>query len=209
MVTTARVMIDVKPVYDFLDQIPSTLCQGNDNMTQQYFQFIINALSYPVTDKFTDGVVRKIITALDDAINKKAFNKNTYLPYLPQIFEKMKNILCLRSNNEFLVLAGSTLKATYPIWLYLTDYFHKIVIHVLDDYKSQITEARANNTSLDPEIEKQYHDLSFQIIDLYEKILKEGQKNIGNKNFNNFYLFIISNREYFKRYLSRNKEGLA
>jgi len=170
-VTTARVMIDVKPVYDFLDQVPTTLCQGNDNMISQYFQFIINVLSYHVTDKFTDTVVRKIITALDDAIIKKSFDRATYLPYLPKIFEKMKDIFCLRSNNEFLVLAGSTLKSTYPIWLYLTDYFHKIVTIILEDYKNSIAEGNQ-------ELLKQYNDLSSQIIDIYEKILKEGQKNI-------------------------------
>jgi len=188
MVPTARVMIDVKPVYDFLDKIPSTLCENNPDMTSQYFQFIINVLNYHVTDKFTDGVVRKIITVLDDAIYKKSFDKSVYLPYLPKIFEKMKEIFCQRSNNEFLVLTTSTMKTAYPIWLYLTDYFHKIVAFVLEDFKDQLKESKEKNTPLPEDTIRQYNELAQQIIEIYEKILKEGQKNIGN--YRSFYWVI-------------------
>ncbi len=143
-------------------------------MTNNYFKFIITTLGYPVTDKFTDLVIRKFISLLEQNICQDIFDEETYLPYLSTIFEKMSDILCLRCNNDFLALMVNTSKNALPIWLYATDYFVKIISHVFSIFMT--SKRDVSNESVE-----ERKKISNQIIEIYERVLKSGEKSLGNQ----------------------------
>ena len=175
----------MKPVYDFVEKIPTTLCENNDEMVKQYFEFIIHILSLPVSDKFTDLVIRKFVAILENVINGKLFDESVYFPYLPMIFEKLRSLLCLRCNNEFLTLMVNTSKNTLPIWLHVTDSFHNIAGHVLECYNTNAKKAESGSEDVTKEVLEKSKQLTYQIVEIYEVVLKSAEKSFGT----NFLVF--------------------
>ena len=169
----------MKPVYDFIEKIPATLCENNEEMVKEYFQFILHMLGSSVSDKFTDLVVRKFITILDHLITSKVFHESIYFPYLPTLLEKIRSILCLRCNNEFLTLMVNTSKNTLPIWLYATDHFHSITTRVLEYIRDETQREQENPGSVNEKTFAKQKIIVYQIIEIYEAVLKSAEKSFG------------------------------
>ena len=148
-------------------------------MVKQYFQFIVHIMGLPVVDKFTDLVIRRITAILELVINNKVFDENVYLPYLPAIFEKLRNVLCLRCDSEFLALMVNTSKNTLPIWLHITEHFHNIANHVLEFFSMELKNARDRGEPLNEDLLKRQRAITYQIIEIYEVVLKSAEKSFG------------------------------
>lgn len=180
-------MTDNKTVYEFVEKIPITLCDGNDDMVKQYFQFIVHIIGLPVVDKFTDLVIRKITAILELIITNKVFDESVYFPYLPAVFEKIRNVLCLRCDSEFLALMVNTSKNTLPIWLHITEHFHNIANYVLEYFSLEVKNAKEKGEPLSEEVLARQRTLTNQIIQIYEVVLKSAEKSFGM----NLYSFIV------------------
>jgi len=148
-------------------------------MIKEYFQFILHVLGSSVSDKFTEVVVRKFISILDHIIGNRVFTESVYFPYLPTILEKLRSILCLRCNHEFLTLMVNTSKGNMPIWLSATDNFHNIVTRVLEYIRDETQKEKENPDTIPEKVLSKYKIIIYQIIEIYEAVLKSAEKSFG------------------------------
>ena len=173
--------------------MPAVIAENNSEIMTQYFEFLINILSYDVVDRFTDIVIRKIINILQNIICNNVVNEESHLPHLSVILDKIKNIMCLRCDNKFLTLMVNNSKNSIPIWSYTTDYFLKLVQHILINHKKWSTKCQEYNknqhqlTSNQCKIINVEKVIIQQIIEIYEKVLKNSEIAAGIKH--TFYLF--------------------
>ena len=155
---------------------------------KQYFEFLINILSYDVVDKFTDIVIRKIINILQNIICNNIVSEESHLPHLSVILDKIKNIMCLRCDNKFLTIMVNTSKNSIPIWLYATDYFLKLVQHILINHKKWSIKCQEYNQNQQQLTSNQCKVINIekviiqQIIEIYEKVLKNSELAAGTSH---------------------------
>ena len=155
------------------------LCKNNEDMTKEYFSFLLRIINSPLVDKFTDLVIRKFIYILQHTICENAFPEEAYMPFIEDILDAFQNILCLRSNNDFLAIMVNTTKSTLPIWLYATDYFLALLGFLLQNLTNHRSKALHYNGSTEETPINQEKILG-KILETYDKVLRTGEKSLGN-----------------------------
>jgi hypothetical protein len=169
-------MLDNKAVYEFLERSPMMLCKDNTDMADEYFKFMIKVLESPSTDRFSDHIVRKCIYILQHNICDNTFPESVYLPnYLP-VLQKLKDILALRANNDYLTLTIN-MKASMPIWLYSVEYFIALVSFAFKKSSKNPEETKENEEKGVETIDKNHYEkIIEEILDCYECLLKNEEK---------------------------------
>jgi hypothetical protein len=177
-----KIITDDKSIYEFLEKLPITLADKNPEIMNQYFEFLLAILGSDVLDKFTDLVIRRIIAMLQSIVCSQIVSEESYLPHLSVILNKLRGVMCLRCDHKFLTLMVNTSKNSMPIWLYATDYFLKLVSHILANYKvwnKKVKDQELFQGEVSPvkkKISSTLKNLIQQIIDIYEKVVKNSEQ---------------------------------
>jgi hypothetical protein len=165
----------MKSVYEFLERAPLMICKNNEDMTKEYFNFMLKILTSPLVDTFTDLVIRKVLLILQQNISQGTFSEEAYWPFIDEILQAFHDILCLRSNNDFLTLMLNTTKNTMPIWLYATDHFLALTGCLLQKLASHRQKAIQENEAINEQVQDK---IIAKILEIYDNVLRNGEKSI-------------------------------